>query len=43
MNPVDLTHGENDKRKVSVGQPEETRKAEFWLDSLKTRGNQCFG
>ena len=29
MSPVDLTHRENEKRSVLVGQPEETRKAEF--------------
>jgi hypothetical protein len=43
MNPVDLMHRENEKNSVLVGQPEETRKSLFWLDSLKRREKQCFG
>jgi hypothetical protein len=43
MNPVDLTYTENENSRVLVEQPEETRKAEFCLDSLKRQEKQSFG
>ena len=43
MNSVDLTYRGNEKSRVLVGQPEQTRKAEFWLDNLKRREKQSFG